>query len=332
MRELRAVTLSGYLRVAQATGLDGPQLLREFGLSPEVLSDPDARLPARAVIELIDRSVTLSGCENFGILLAEARSVASVGPFALLLERLPNPREMMLAAIDFQRHVTDLLLPRVEDVGGLCLFRLDLAPGFWSTPLLDQFAAMGYRILTTASGQTWQPERAHLVRPAPRDMAPWRRVFRCPIEFGSTFNGLSCQAEAALRRNPNADQEMAGHARRLLNLVPIEAAETLRDRVRRTLIPLLPSGRATIDQVARQLGMSRRNLQRRLDEEGQPFGAVLAALRTELASAYLINSAHPITTIAGLLGYASPSSFTRWFGTTFGMSPQAWRQAQGQAR
>jgi AraC-like DNA-binding protein len=29
-----------------------------------------------------------------------------------------------------------------------------------------------------------------------------------------------------------------------------------------------------------------------------------------------------------LLGYASPSSFTRWFAGAFGMSPQAWRAQQ----
>ena len=31
---------------------------------------------------------------------------------------------------------------------------------------------------------------------------------------------------------------------------------------------------------------------------------------------------------AGLLGYASTSSFSRWFSRAFGMSPVAWREAQ----
>jgi AraC-like DNA-binding protein len=109
-------------------------------------------------------------------------------------------------------------------------------------------------------------------------------------------------------------------------LVPVDSAEdAVNERVRRAITILLPSGRATIDQVATQLGLSARSLQRRLDDEGHQFGELLGWVRRELAAAYLAQSAHPITTIAGLLGYASPSSFTRWFAGTFGSSPQAWR-------
>jgi len=32
--------------------------------------------------------------------------------------------------------------------------------------------------------------------------------------------------------------------------------------------------------------------------------------------------------VASLLGYSSPSSFTRWFAGSFGVSPQLWRANQ----
>jgi AraC-like DNA-binding protein len=134
-----------------------------------------------------------------------------------------------------------------------------------------------------------------------------------------------------LRPNPNADETMARNVRHLLHLVHVETVDTTSERVRRSIALLLPSGRATIDQIARQMGMSTRSLQRRLDEEGAQFAGLLGGVRRELAAAYLTNSAHPITTVAGLLGYASPSSFTRWFTAEFGASPQAWR-AEHKAR
>ena len=96
-----------------------------------------------------------------------------------------------------------------------------------------------------------------------------------PIEFGDTFNGLSSTREAMLRPNPMADAAMARHARRLLHLLPVKPiSETMRDRVRRAITLLLPSGRATIEQVAAQLGMSPRSLQRRLVDEGHQFAAI----------------------------------------------------------
>jgi AraC-like DNA-binding protein len=326
MHQMRAVTLSCYLEVARSVGLDGERLLREAAIPIEALSDPETRLPANAVIGLLDRSAELSGCEAFGVLMAEARPFSSLGPLSLLLERLPNVREVLLAAIDFQRHMNDVVEISLEDEGDACLIRLDLAPGYWSVQAFDHVVAMSYRVLTAASGQRWKPECIHLVRKAPDDPAPWRRAMPVPIEFDDTFNGLSTTREAVLRPNPRADAAMARHARRLLHLLPVKSInETTRDRVRRAITLLLPRGRATIEQVAAQLGMSPRSLQRRLDDEGYQFAVLLAEVRRELATAYLANSGHPVTTVAGLLGYASPSSFTRWFAGTFGATPQAWR-------
>lgn len=331
MQQMRAVVLTNYLQVASSVGLDGARLLRETGIPPEALTDPEMRLPADAVFGLLDRSAKLSGCESFGLLMAEARTFASLGPLSLLLEHLPNVREVVRASIEFQRQIDDIISISLEEAGDTCLIRLDLAPGFWSMQAFDHMVAMGYKVLTGASGGRWKPDCVHLVRKAPADAAAWRRVMPVPIEFDATFNGLSSTAEAMLRPNPNADETMARHARQLLQLVPVETADTTSERVRRSITLLLPSGRATIDQVAAQLGLSARSLQRRLDDEGHQFGELLGSVRHELATAYLANSTHPVTTVAGLLGYASPSSFTRWFAGAFGTSPQAWR-AENAAR
>jgi len=325
---MRAVTLGTYLEVAASVGLDGPSMLRRAGISPEILEKPAHQIPASTVIGLLERSAKVSGCENFGLLLAEARTFASLGPITLLFARLPNVREVMRAAIDFQSHINDIISMSVDDVGDTCLIRLDVAAGFWSVQMFDQYVAMAYRVLTEATSNGWMPDCVHLVRKAPDDPAPWRRAYAVPIEFDATFNGLSSTAEAMARANPNADATMARHARQLLNLVHVESVDTMVDRVRRSIILLLPSGRATIDQIAAQLGLSPRSLQRRLDDEGEQFAEVLAGVRRELATAYLANSTHPITTVAELLGYASPSSFTRWFAEEFGKSPQAWRADQ----
>lgn len=326
MHQMRAVTLTSYLEVAQAVGLDGPRMLRQAGIPPETLDDPEKRLPASAVIGLVDGSAELSGCDSFGLQMAETRTFASLGPLSLLLERLPNVREVMRAAIDFQHHMNDVTEISLEDAGDTCLIRFDLAPGYWSVQVFDYTVAFAYRVLTAASGGRWRPDCVHLVRKAPENPAPWRRVYAVPIEFGATFNGFSNSRSVMLVPNPLADEAMARHARQMLHLVPVQSVhQGLGDRVRRSITLLLPSGRATIDQVAAQLGLSARSLQRRLDDEGHQFAELLAEVRRELATAYLANSAHPVTTVASLLGYASPSSFTRWFTAEHGMAPQAWR-------
>ena len=326
MHQMRAVTLTGYVEVASFVGLDGRRMLRQAGIATEALDEPENRLPAEAVVRLLEDSARLSGCESVGLLMAEARSFASLGPLSLLLERLPNPREVVRACMVFQRHLNDVVLISLEDEGDSCLIRLDVAPGYWGVQIFDQLVGIAYRVLTAASGNRWKPACVHLVREAPDDLAPWRRYFAADIEFESNFNGLSCPTGSMVIPNALANEDMARHARRLLQLVPLaNEPGPISDRVRRTITLLLPSGRATLDQVTAQLGLSPRSLQRQLELEGHHFAGLLDAVRKELAAAYLGGTDRSVTAVAGLLGYASTGSFSRWFAGTFGMSPQAWR-------
>jgi len=195
--------------------------------------------------------------------------------------------------------------------------------------LCDLQNGLAYKVFTDISGGHWKPLAVHATRKAPEDLTVWRRMYPAPIEFESTFNGFSCTPQSLRMPNPRADPVMARNAQRLLGLVRVDfGPRPVSERVRRTLGLLLPSGRITLDQVAARMGMSPRSLQRRLEEEGHHFGELLSEVRKELAAAYLATSEQPVTAVAGLLGYGSPSSFTRWFTGAFGTTPQAWRASQ----
>jgi AraC-like DNA-binding protein len=326
MQQMRAVTLSGYIEVANSVGLDGARMLRQAGIALEALEDPENRLPAGAVVRLLDRSAEESGCESFGLLMAERRTFASLGPVSLLLERLPNMRAVVRASIVFQRHLNDVVTISLEDHDETCLVKLDLWPEYWGAQMIDLLVGIAYQVTTGASGGRWKPACVHTMRKAPDDLTVWRRMFPAPVEFEDNFTGFSNSSASMLIPNPLADEAMARNAHNLLRLLPLTSGpEPIGDKVRRTISLLLPSGRATVDQVAAQLGLSSRSLQRRLDEEGLQFGELLSGVRQELATAYLANSSRPVTSVAALLGYSSPSSFTRWFAGSFGVAPQAWR-------
>lgn len=333
MLQIRAVSLLGFEDVAASVGLDGAAMLRRVGISREALSDPENRIPAAAVAELLEQSAALSGREDFALLTAQRREFTNLGPVSMLLAHLPNLREVVRVCIDYQRHFNDIVDLSLEEDGEGCLIKLSLEPGFRSDQVVDQTVGVAHRVLVGASGANWRPECVHLTRRTPRDRLPWRRFFDAPIEFEAGCNGFSCSSEALLVANPRADPTMALHARRLLGLVPPDARSVaISQRVRRAIAALLPEGRATLAQVAAQMAMSPRSLQRQLADEGWRFGDLLSGVRTELAAAYLASSAHSVTAVAGLLGYASPSTFTRWFTGAFGSSPQAWRASKQERR
>jgi AraC-like DNA-binding protein len=331
MQQIRAVSLLGYLDVAASLGLDGAALLRAAGIAGEALSDPENRIPAASVAALLEMSAARSGREDFGLLTAQRRSFADLGPVSMLLEHLPNLREVVRFCIVYRRHFNDIVDISLEEDGETCLIRFGLQPGHWGDQSVDQTIGVAHRGFVGASGGHWRPDCVHLMRQAPRDRLPWQRFFGAPVEFASSCNGFSCAREVLLRPNPLADPTMVQHARRLLGLVPLDAGpKPVGERVRRAIAALLPAGRATLEQVAAQMATSPRSLQRQLGGEGYRFAELLAEVRKDLAAAYLTGSSQPVTSIAALLGYASPSAFTRWFAGAFGSSPQAWRAAAGE--
>lgn len=110
-------------------------------------------------------------------------------------------------------------------------------------------------------------------------------------------------------------------------LSELDATATTAERVRAVLLELLPSNSATIEKTAERLGMSKRTLQRRLEDEGENFRALVNATRESLARHYLGNTTMSGGEIAFLLGFEDPNSFYRAFLDWTGQTPDSARQA-----
>ncbi len=307
-------------------------MVREAGLQCSWLADPTMRVSAGSAVDLLELSAERSGNDSFGLLMAEARTFASLGPIAVLLERLETVGDVIDALIRYRRHMNDILDISSETIDGTSIVRTELIPEFALTQAVDYTTGFVFQVLRGVSGGRWYPSLVHLVRKAPADLSVARRLFQAPVEFESGFNGFSCPTDLLATKNPMANAEMARHTENLLQLVPLEDEEApFSDRTRRLVTLMLSKGNATVEQVASNLGISPRALQRNLEQEDQSFALLLNEARRELAQRYLTGSSRSITAVAELTGYASLSSFSRWFAREFGTSPLSWRAAQRRA-
>lgn len=324
--QIRAVTLSSYMDVARFVGIDGRSLLREHGIALAALEDPEARISARAAARLLELSAKRSGVDSFGLRMAECRSFSSIGPIALLLQHLPNLADTVKCLALLQRRVSDIVQVSAEEQGGTAIVRFDVDPEIRGAQSIDLQVALGHLVLKAVSQGAWRPDAIHLTRTAPRDVEHFRRHFDAPLEFDSGFNGFSCSPAALLGPLPLAEPNMAAHARSLLN-VPQQTApfDSLLDHVRQSVALLLPNGRATAENVAANLGLTKRTLQRKLADQDAAFAVLLNEVRRNLAVRYLSGTRRAISEVAADLGYAEVSSFTRWFTSDFGCAPSAWR-------
>ena len=93
-------------------------------------------------------------------------------------------------------------------------------------------------------------------------------------------------------------------------------------------ISSLDGQRPEIQDLARELHLSTRTLQRRLTEQGITFQRLLDEARRELAHHYLLHSSRELNETAYLLGYEDANSFFRAFHNWEGTSPGQWRLLQ----
>ena len=137
--------------------------------------------------------------------------------------------------------------------------------------------------------------------------------------------------EAALGlAHPGSDPQLCEllehHAQQQLRRLP--GAEDFSAEVRRVLGATLRRGDARISAVAKELAMSGRSLQRRLNAEGSSFREELDRVRSELAVRLLSEGEADVREVAYLLGFSEPSAFHRAFKRWTGTTPAAYRNHQ----
>lgn len=105
-------------------------------------------------------------------------------------------------------------------------------------------------------------------------------------------------------------------------LSKLDDSKTMRGRVERLLMPMLPTGNVGMSGIAEKLGCTRSTLLRRLKAEGVTFEQVLDELRHKMALHYIDGKKMSISETSRLVGFSDPAAFSRAFKRWSGQSPR----------
>jgi len=330
--QVRSVTLCDYVRVGRAAGLDPFAMLQEFGIDPRLLDVPETRLPAATVSRLLEESARRSGVESIGLLLAEARPFASLGPLSLLLRHEVSLRAVIGRLIEYRRLISDVQELELREHGDEAELHVGLTASVSGRQAVELSMALTERFVNEAVSGGWQPLSVHFRHGAPADLSAHRRIFRCPLRFDSHFQGFRLAAALLDRENAFADPGLMRHAKDHVDLLARELRrQSLTEQVREMIATLLPKGGASLNKVARQLQLHPRALQRSLAKEGLAFTELVEGVRNDLAQDLLRRTELPMSEIAHLTGYASATSFSRRFAERNAVPPSEWRLRHGTA-
>jgi len=110
---------------------------------------------------------------------------------------------------------------------------------------------------------------------------------------------------------------MARYAREVLKSQSV-SAPTFTSSVQQLILLLLPLGQCSAELIAQYLRCDRRTITRRLEQENTGFHVLVTEHRRRMVRQLMQDQSRSLAQVSVLLGFASPTSFSRWYKSQFG--------------
>jgi AraC-like DNA-binding protein len=321
-------------RMCELHGLDAQALLGEQGITLDVIRDPNARISAHAWDGLARRVHALIEEPAFGLRAANCWHPSNLGALGYAWLSSSTLRTGLGRVVRYWRLLGEKTAARLDDTpsGLKTVFesgRTDpvvasIAADF-SMSLLVSMCRMNY-------GHALRPATVMLKRSKPDGWQVYRNHYGCPIHFSASEDSFTLTRADADKPLPSSNRQIAATLDSILSqqLARLDKSNVVA-RCRASLLEQLSSGELSEEEMARQLHMSRRTLQRKLAEAETTYQQLVDDTRRELALRYIENPNQSITDITFMLGFSQQSAFTRAFRRWTGGTPSEYRQRRAAA-
>lgn len=324
---ISASTLSDPLRAVEFMNGDADRLFQVSGIGPD---DLIGEIGLKKFVDFCEHASGNLDLPDFGWRVGSVFDLQNLGALGEFINQAPTlGAALSLFRNGFSIVQSDSELQLTIEADRAMLAYKILDPGIWPRQQDAELTlAVFHNLIRSAAGPDWRPELVSLEHessalPGARNAGP-----RCPINFAANANTLVFPASLLGlplpgRVNPafkKVSQTIASTARQSERAAPVTV------RVRRELLKRI--GQESFEQtvVAAALGMSRRTLRRRLEEEGQKFSRLLAGCRMEIAKRMLLTPGTQLHEISERLGYSEVSAFERAFRQQEGATPSQFRK------
>ena len=307
-------------------GLDPLTVLKRAGLSPRLLDGDGSRVSLADYHRLLAALTDLADDPHLALKMGNADGIDYFDPAFFAAMCSPNMNVAVARMAEYKRRVSP--------------FRFDIQTDAQSTTVA--FRSVGHQPLHPTQSLTELVFLVNFIRRATRqhivarsvglpfdvpDRPAYEAHFGCSISVHETVSVSISAKDAELAFVTHNDEIWALFEPKLRRGVPPrgDVPVPTRERVAHCLNEFLPSGRASVHDVARELAMSKRTLQRRLSEEGTNWLEVLEEARQALAKHYLATTDFGASEVSFLIGFEDPNSFYRAFKRWEDTSPERWR-------
>lgn len=334
--------------VAATIVADMYQYLEERGISPAAAAKecaiaigvppkPDERVAGSAVERLWTYCVRETGDPLVGLHMAEAYNPGTLDILGYVVLSCSTVGQVLDRLSQYVRVINDGM--RVEVVRDprtafcRCSF-VEQADNYLLRRPREAMDTMWGGLAREMGRLTSKPLTATEVwfrhaKPPVKEVAEYERAFGAPVRFGASedrFVIARTHLDEPIRSaNPALLQVFERHADDVL--ARLESHGKPSRRVMEIVAARMKGTVPTLTDVARELAMSERNLQRALRGDGTSFQKLVDELRKDLAISHLANPETSAGQVGFLLGFSEPSAFHRAFRRWTGKAPNAYRRS-----
>lgn len=327
---IRSSALSGFVELVRDLGGNADGLLRRVRLKQGDLAVASSVIPYASVVRLLDIAATELGCDDFGLRLSQRQDIEILGPVAIIARNSATVGDALRSIGQFMSFYSPAVAIGFQPVGRseACLtFDLTDPQIPRRRQTIELSLGIAYNIMRLLTRRRFVP-KAVLFRHA-RGLAAGRyqHYFGAPARFEQAHDALLMDSSCVDMAVDRADTLLHDVVADYVRLVTGQHSLSISDQVVVLVERLLPTMRCDLANVAGNLGLHRRTLQRRLAADSLIFEEIVDQVRRNRAEACLAERSLPMSQVAAMLGYAEQSSFNRACRRWFGATPGEWRDA-----
>ncbi len=303
----------GVVNALRQLDLDVEALCAEVGVPLEVFMDTDSRPPRDASGRLWRAALMASGDRFLGLHAAQVWRARADHLVVLLLTSADSLGEGLEAGLQFQEllsHGRVLTLGRHPEYHLIHINKIE-----HELPItvheMEFITGVVVKMLRFATDGQFAAKEIQFEHPYRGQIQDYTRTFGSLVTFGHERTAILVDDHAwnlpLAHGNPALHNQLRTVASGLhASLESHPFIDVVRERIKM----LLPRGKSSIEAVAAALHMTPRTLQRRLQEDGTTFRALMDATRKSIMRAAVERRQAPSEVMRNA-GYTNPRSFRR---------------------
>ncbi len=326
-------TLSGWMipftKAMEACQIDSAKALQAAGFESQFVSDQESRIAVGKFDKLLDYCNQHNGRHDFSILVAKQFHPGIFHALSYAMMTSSTLKDAMVRLAQYKRVVSNTsLLTMVEDHADL-VFDLDVFDyhdtnrKVLSLSVTETFLATMVEFSREVLGTELILKKVKFCFPKPtHDIQYLNDYFQCEVEYDAKTSVLVFDSYQAQRPLLGSNPEISQAHDKLLNeLIGRVNKDDLAHAIVNKIYESLPTGTPSQSDIASELNLSVRDLQRKLNVLGTSYKDILENTRKKLTLDYLDQKHLSLSEISYLVGFTNTSNFNRAFKRWTNKSP-----------